>query len=201
MTLPLVLLSILFPVLTPRPIAGANGTTFATELRVVAPDGTMTLVDEPPIEDADELTYFYELVTTGPDGTRHRATLPVVRESDFRVGPTHLPPLQIKPLPAGGFASRHTIRIYDVDRTGELEVTVRLRPIGTSAYYDRVVSVTEGEGQLSLNDFCVTLPEGNVCRPYAVAVEIIPSRNDLEYYAFATSTNNATGETSVSFLQ
>lgn len=171
---------------------------------------------------ADEISFFFELAVTGPDGSVHRTTLPVVREPNFQRGPSSILGLMTGPkydfsggLPPKviGFNGRNHVRIYDVDNTGTLAAIVRvtvpaLQAFGPFAEYDVRVVARDAEGSsypfyavLSLPDLCITAPTGITCRNYPLYVSIEPSDPTARYYAFASATDNTSGETAVFFAQ
>ena len=171
---------------------------------------------------ADEISLFYELAVTGPDGSVHRTTLPVARERAFKRGASMILGLTTGPkydFSGGGtpkvigFNARNHVRIYDVDNTGALAAKVRvtissLRVYGPFAEYDVRVIARDAQdpsypyyADLSLQDLCITAPEGNICRDYPFEVSIEPADPNARYWAFASATDNTTGETAVFFAQ
>jgi hypothetical protein len=171
----------------------------------------------------DEISLFFELDVTGPDGSVHRTTLPVGRERDFKHGASTILGLRTGPkydFSGGGypprvigFIARNHVRIYDVDNTGTLAVTLRVTVVALEAYGDFVkelvrVSARDAEGpsypyyaDVSLPDLCITAPEGNTCNDYEFTVSIEPTDPTARYWAFASATDNTSGETSVFFAQ
>ena len=168
-------------------------------------------------EAPSDVGFIYELLSERPEMPSHSTTLPAVRESQFRRGITYLPEIATSPIyePATfpprflGHATRNTVRVYDVDNTGMLEVTVRLtHPALPDFAFPLRVDQRDGFDDsfpmyavLNLTDLCITLPTGNRCRPYTFGVEVVPNRSDLRYFAFSSTTINETGQTSVHFAQ
>ena len=170
---------------------------------------------------ASAIRFFYQLEVTGPDGSEHATTLPVVREAQFVRGSSAVAGLRTSPaydfvtIPPKvvGFNTRNRLRIYDVDNTGSLVVHVRATVAPLLAYgpfIDTVVAVVTRDAddptypyyaEIPFPDVCITAPTGNVCRDYPLDVSIEPNDPNLRYWAFATSTKNATGETMVFFPQ
>jgi hypothetical protein len=168
-----------------------------------------------------ELSFFFELEVTGPYGAAHRTTMPAVRERSFERGnsvllglatavrydPGTFPPKVI------GFGARNHIRIYDVDNTGNLAVRVRitidaLLAYGPFAEYQVPVATRDADDasypyyvDLAVPDLCITAPSGNICHDYRLTVSIEPADSSARYWAFASATDNASGETSVFFPQ
>lgn len=78
------------------------------------------------------------VTATAPDGTVATTPLPVVRERDVVTGKSTFMPLPVTPILSdvdpsspehfhlAGFAERYTLRVYDWDSTGTMEVSVRL---------------------------------------------------------------------------
>jgi len=110
-----------------------------------------------------------------------------------------------------GFIARNHIRIYDIDNTGALAVTVRvtvdpLRAYGPLAKYDVRAIARDAEdpsypyyADISLPDLCITAPTGNTCNYFPVTVSIEPTDQNARYWTFASATTS--GETSVFFAQ
>jgi hypothetical protein len=153
---------------------------------------------------ADRVAFGYTLISA-TDTTQ----LPVVRERDYRRGASYIvnvpmhPVIVLDPLPHsnGEFKQRNTIRIYDVDDTGQLEVQVFVRALPISATFvlgtiraDR----RDGEGptypaygELSYSGPCITLPAGNNCNDFETTVEMQPTSSNIRYWAFLSTTDNA----------
>ena len=171
----------------------------------------------------DAISFFFELAVTGPDGSIHRTTLPVARERNFKRGASNIEGLRtgpkydfsggVVPPKVIGFNARNHVRIYDVDNTGTLAATVRvtidaLRAYGPFATYDVRVIARDAEdpsypyyADISLRDLCITAPTGNTCREYPFTVSIEPTDPNARYWAFASATDNTSGETTVFFAQ
>jgi hypothetical protein len=168
------------------------------------------------------LSFFYELTTRGPDGSMHRTTLPVVREQEFKRGPSTILGLTTGPkydLSGGpppkvvGFVGRNHLRIYDVDNSAQLEVAVRVtvRPLeayGPFAQYRLRVATRDTADMtypyyldILLPDLCITAPSGATCQDYPLEVSVEPSDPNIRYWAFASTTDNVSGETSIFFPQ
>jgi hypothetical protein len=151
---------------------------------------------------ADQVAFGYTLISS-TDTTQ----LPVVRERDYRTGTTYIvdvpmhPVIVLDPLPHsnGEFKQRNTIRIYDVDNTGKLDVEVLVRALPISATFvlgtlraDR----REGDGptyptygELAYSGPCISF--GNNCQDFETTVELRPTNPDIRYWAFLSSTDNA----------
>jgi hypothetical protein len=168
------------------------------------------------------ISFLFWLVVTGPDGSAHRTTLPVARERNFERGASTILGLTTSPkydfsggLPPKvvGFNARSHIRIYDVDNTGNLAATISvtvapLQAYGPFAKYDVRVATRDAEDpsypfytDIPLPDLCITAPSGNTCNDYPLTVSIEPSDPNARYWAFASATDNTSGETSVFFAQ
>ena len=168
------------------------------------------------------ISFFYELTVTGPDGSTHTTTLPAVRERQFQNGTTvilglrtmpKLDPTEFPPRTTIGYAARNRVRVYDVDNTGALSVRIRvtvpaLEAFGAFAQFELPVTTRAGDdpshpfyAEVAIPDLCITAPHGVTCRDYRLYVAVEPTNPTLRYWAFATATNNATGETSVFFAQ
>lgn len=154
---------------------------------------------------ADQLAFGYTLISA-TDSTQ----LPVVRERDYLTGTSYIvnvplhPVIVLDPLPhsSGEFKQRNTIRIYDVDDTGQLEVEILVRALPISATFllgtlraDR----RDGEGptyptygELAYSGPCITLPAGNNCNDFETTVELRPVDPNIRYWAFLSTTDNAT---------
>ena len=112
-----------------------------------------------------------------------------------------------------GFSARNRIRIYDVDNTGSLTVRVRitnpaLLAYGAFAEYQVRVATRDGDdasypnyAEIAVPDLCITAPSGTICRDYGLTVSIEPVDPGVRYWAFASATDNTSGETSVFFAQ
>ncbi len=171
---------------------------------------------------ADKLRLFFELAVTGHDGSVHRSTLPVVRERSFEHGASTILGLTTGPkydfsggLPPKviGFNARNHVRIYDVDNTGALVATVQVTVPGLEAYgpfarYELPVTARDAEdpsypyyADISLPDLCITAPTGSTCNDYPLTVSIELSDPNARYWAFASATDNISGETGVFFAQ
>ena len=168
-----------------------------------------------------EVSFFFELDVTGPDGSVHRTTMPVVRERNFERGPSVIVGLttavkyarDVFPPQFVGFGSRNHIRVYDVDNTGSLNVRVRVTNAALLAYgpfaeYQVPVATRDGVDasypyyvDIALADLCITAPTGNLCRDFGLDVSIEPSDSGARYWAFASATDNTSGETSVFYPQ
>jgi hypothetical protein len=78
------------------------------------------------------------VTASAPDGSLATTPLPVVRERDVITGKSTFMPLPVTPILSDfdasspehfhllGFAERYTLRVYDWDSTGKVEVAVRL---------------------------------------------------------------------------
>lgn len=168
-----------------------------------------------------EVSFFFELDVTGPDGSIHRTTMPVVRERSFERGPSVILGLTtavnyaggVFPPQVTGFTARNHVRVYDVDNTGNLSVRVRVTNAALLAYgpfaeYQVPVATRDGVDasypyyvDIALPDLCITAPSGNVCHDYSLDVSIEPSDSGARYWAFASATDNTSGETSVFYPQ
>jgi hypothetical protein len=168
------------------------------------------------------INFLFNLAVTGPDQSEHTTTLPVVREQQFQSGPSVILGLATAPIydlsdhpptKTIGFRARNHVRIYDVDNTGTLAVRVRVTIPVLSAYgpfADYQVRLATRDGSdasypyyvdLALPDLCITAPTGITCRFFRLTMSIEPSDPMARYWAFASATDNTSGETSLFFQQ
>lgn len=159
------------------------------------------------------------------DGSVASTDLPIVRERDVRTGKTVfglLPNSAIygPPPPTGflypqflGYSQRHTLRIYDWDSTGQLAVDVRLR---YASWLSRGV-IIEKRVAVNTRDFddpsypyyaevdpAKLLKDGwcypslhNGCDGFDAILEVEPTNPSARYYAFVSTTDNATGRVAI----
>lgn len=199
-----------------------RGTGFVNFFEATGGSAGRLLYLEP--SDADHVKFFYQLWITGPDGSMHETTLPVVRERDLLRGSSALVGLRTEPIydftgtdgyppKVVGFKRRNYIRIYDLDNTGNLTVKVRV-DVGSALpgfiLHELDVNVVRRDGEgpsypyyatIAIPDLCVTAPTGITCRDYGIRVSIDPNDPNTRYYAFASATDHASGETSIFFPQ
>ncbi len=113
----------------------------------------------------------------------------------------------------GGYRERHTLRVYDFDSRGDLQVIVRLAA-GTvftfSREISRVISVNARDfdhvtypyyaevnlGMLFGNDWC-TPGVRTTCFDFRAVIEVEPLNPSARYWAFISTTDNETGHVSI----
>ena len=168
---------------------------------------------------------FASVASRASDGSIAETALPIVHESDVRTGKTTfglLPNSAVygPPPPTGflypqflGYSQRHTLRIYDWDSTGQLEVFVRLR---YATWLSRGV-ILEKRVAVNALDFddpsypyyaevdpAALLKDGWCypalhlgCDSFNAILEVEPVTPGARYYAFVSTTDNATGHVAI----
>lgn len=167
---------------------------------------------------------FAHVISIRPDGKKVTAPLPVVKSDDVLTGESTLGwivndaiyyfPRPFLPLFAG-YRQRHTLRVYDWDSTGQLEVKVRLRA-GTywSSQRDvsRLVQVQARdfddvsypyyaevnlEQLFGTSDWCEFDPRMRCGADFLAVLEVEPVNPAARYYAFISTTDNDTGHVTI----
>jgi hypothetical protein len=159
-----------------------------------------------------------------PDGSVATTPLPIVRERDVITGKSTFMPLPVDPLlseadPSSpehfhllGFAQRYTLRVYDWDSTGTMEVAVRL----IRGFFLAQGAVDEIHVRVDRRDFDhPTYPFyaevdlqprfagwcypglHTACMPFPAIIEVEPSNPTARYYAFISMTDNRTNHIAV----
>ncbi|HKR66803.1 MAG TPA: hypothetical protein VJZ00_23960 [Thermoanaerobaculia bacterium] len=166
---------------------------------------------------AAEAPMFASLSSVDPAGNRAVTPLPIVRERDARTGVSvfgflhneviYGPPSANHPTFAG-HRQRHTLRVYDFDSTGNLEVNVRLRWaqwLSQGVIAERRVAVNTRDfdhitypfyAELNLEQtfgsrWCFPDVYGG-CQTFDAIVEVEPTSPAARYYAFISTTDNDT---------
>jgi hypothetical protein len=165
---------------------------------------------------------FARLISTQPDGKRASTPLPVVKAADVRTGKSTLGWIvndalfdRTAPLPLfTGYRQRHTLRVYDWDSTGQLQVTVRLRAgtfWATQRDVSRVIDVRTRdfdeasypyyaevnlEQLFGTTDWCTPTPRTR-CGDFLAVIEVEPLHPAARYYAFISTTENDTGHVTI----
>lgn len=154
----------------------------------------------------------------GPDFTY--AWLPVIRENKFLSGAVRVlgvpfayfneQDIGVGPCCESREQFRHTLRIYDIDGSGETEVDVRiLHPNAPGGILsERRVRLGSRDGadasfpyyaQVRIDNPCFSRGAGHVgCVSAFGAVEILPTNAHQKYWAFVTSTHNITHDIALS---
>jgi hypothetical protein len=146
--------------------------------------------------------------------------MPVVRERDFLQGETWLVtvPNFVDGEP-GGFGPltpiyRHKLRVFSVDDSDQGRVTVRLWVSNTPGLggspdyeYQVVMNLRDGNdpsfpfyGEVNLDNVCKHIAS-YACMPTIGTVEIVPASLNLRYWAYVSSTNNATQQVLITLPQ
>jgi hypothetical protein len=172
-----------------------------------------------------EVTISAQVTATAPDLSTAVTPLPVVREGDLLTGRAsfvNLPvtPILGPPLPTGtvyptlaGWEERYTLRVYDWDSTGTLEVNVRLIRgsfLSQGAVSELRVRVASRDANDPTYPYYAEVPldvktfPGYCypglhipCVPTGVIFEVEPVTPGARYYAFISSTDNATNHVAV----
>lgn len=177
------------------------------------------------VERANEQMLAETVTATGPDGSTATTPLPIVRERDILTGKATFFPLPATPIVSEldasspehfhllGWRERHTLRVYDWDSTGTLEVVVRLRWgsfLGSGVHAEVPLKVNARDfdhvsypyyAELDLvqafgKGYCV--PSGHTaCVQYPAIVEVEPARPGARYFAFISTTDNATNHVAI----
>jgi hypothetical protein len=204
-----------------QPIVGTidlpNSAVNVWEAPVIA-KGRFLFVDEA----SAKRPMFAHVISTRPDGIKTTTPLPVVKSQDVLTGRstfgwiasdavyTFLPP-QLPTVPVFvGYRQRHTLRVYDWDSTGQLQVFVRVRAGTYSSALgnvSRLINVRSRdfddrsypyyaefnlEQLFGRNDWCGPHPRGGCGDMWAV-IEVEPVNPAARYYAFISTTDNDTG--------
>jgi len=150
--------------------------------------------------------------------------LPIVHERDVLARKSTFMPLPVNPVLSAedpsspehfhllGYAERYTLRIYDWDSTGTMEVAVRLirgyflaqRAVGEiSVRADRhdfddpsYPFYAEIDLQRSFPAWCYPGLH-TACTPYPAIVEVEPTNPGARYYAFVSRTDNQTNQITI----
>ena len=174
---------------------------------------------------AADLPFFATLRATAPDGSTAVTPLPIVHERDLTTGvstfidlpvtPVYGPPNPNAPHGGGpllGFAERHTLRVYDFDSTGRLEVTVRLlwgTWLDLGVREEHRISVTQRDAldptypyyaEVNLGDLFRDIwcnPVLAACTGFRAIFEVESTAPGMRYYAFISTTDNQTNHVTV----
>lgn len=189
------------------------------EAPVVA-KGRFVFVDRP----AAAAPMFAEVASRAADGSVAGTALPIVREHDVQTGKTIFGLLPNRavygPIPSYsnwpafvGYSQRHTLRVYDWDSTGKLEVFVRLRYatwLSRGVIIEKRVAVNARDyndpsypfyaevdpARLLHDGWCYpSLHMG--CDSFDAILEVEPVTPGARYYAFVSTTDNATGHVAI----
>jgi hypothetical protein len=158
-----------------------------------------------------DVAFGYEVVSHGIGVPDDITQLPVVRERDLHTGTSYILNMpvnpnyifdQVPPRFAGTYKERNTLRIYDVDNTGRLEVDIIYRIIpfsGSLGGPHIVVNRREGDGpsyptfgELTFDGPCFTGSSGDVCRQSSIMLEIRPNDPSIRYFPMLSTTDNTT---------
>ncbi len=171
-------------------------------------------------KDRSDLVLGSSLGATAPDGSTTLTPIPVVRERDVRSGKSTFMPLVTHPR--GDFlnpkpvvwAERYTLRVYDWDSTGTMQVAVRLR-YGTwiirGVIDEAIVNVNRRDfddptypyyAEITLDEhlfpsWCFPSLRPQVCGGSNNIIEIEPLNPTPRYYAFISMTDNATNRVTI----
>jgi hypothetical protein len=198
----------------------------------VRPSGAVNIWEPPVIakgrflfvdETSAKRPMFAHVISTRPDGIRATTPLPVVKSQDVLTGKSTFgwivndailafPPDPLPPLAHfAGYRQRHTLRVYDWDSTGDLQVIVRLSA-GTywqslGGVISRIIDVRSRdfddvsypyyaevnlEQLFGASDWCA--PHSRLrCDSFWAVIEVEPVNPTARYYAFISTTDNDTG--------
>jgi len=176
--------------------------------------------------DAENLPFFETLRATAPDGSIATTPLPIVRNRDTTTGISTFIDVPVTPMygpldpaaphgtgPFLGYAERQTLRIYDFDSTGRLEVNVRLywgTSLDLGVREEHRISVSQRDaadpsypfyaevnlGGLFQNHWCYpSTPQP--CGSFPAIIEVEPLTPGIPYYAFISTTDNQTNHVAV----
>jgi hypothetical protein len=177
------------------------------------------------IERADEQLLAETVTATAPDGSTASTPLPLVTVRGVLTGKATFFPLPVTPILSDldpnspehyhllGWRERHTLRVYDWDSTGTLEVVVSLRwgsflsrgavivPLKvntrdfddfTYPYYAELDLVQA----FAKHGYC--FPGLHIaCVAYPAIFEVEPTTPGARYYAFISTTDNATNHVAI----
>lgn len=173
---------------------------------------------------ANVTSMFAEVSARATDGSVAKTALPIVRASDVRTGKSifgllpnsgvYGPPPPSATWPQFlGYSQRHTLRVYDWDSAGQLEVFVRLRYatwLARGVIVEKRVAVNARDfddpsypyyaevdpAQLLAAGWCYpSLHMG--CDSFDAILEVEPVTPGARYYAFVSTTDNATGHVAI----
>lgn len=175
---------------------------------------------------AEDLPFFETVRATAPDGSIATTPLPIVRESDATTGVSTFVDVPVTPVygpfnpavihgvgPFLGYAERHTLRIYDFDSTGRIEVNIRLywgTWLDLRVREEHRIALTQRDandpsypyyaevnlGELFKDHWCYpSLPQP--CEGFPAIFEVEPVTPGMRYYAFISTTDNQTNHVAV----
>jgi hypothetical protein len=167
-------------------------------------------------------TLFAGLAAKAPNGSLAETPLPVVSERAALTGkstfgrlpnnPTYGPPDGTTYPTFTGYSQRHTLRVYDFTGSGPLEVAVRLRYNNFIALDAREIRVTVNQRDFNdpsypyYTELNLASAFGNAwcfpglhlaCVGFQAIVEVEPVTPAARYYAFISTTDNATNHVAI----
>jgi hypothetical protein len=151
----------------------------------------------------------------------HATTLPIVRERDYRTGPSvilniastyfYTPDAGVQRYAIAQF--RHHLRIYDADARGNAQVRVRRLDQsvgGTFLLEERVITLDQREGsdptypafaEMLIPELCHPFSQHTPCMGGVQWVEIEPLTPGLRYFPIVSATDNLTQQVTVQWPQ
>jgi len=155
---------------------------------------------------------FADVAATAPDGSIARTQIPVVHERDVLIGKSTFGLIPNDATNSGGYRQRHTLRIYDFDSRGDMRVVVRMRFaswLSRGVIAEQTIAIdqrdandisypyfVEADLERSFgSDWCYPGLRG--CTSFDAIIEVEPLRATDRYFAFISTTDNATNHIAI----